>query len=142
MDRLADADVLNAVRKLRRRDSVRKPKSRPLSVTGLHSNRNGNNTSKACLPQSLRIPSDFGLITNRNIRVKDSLALSNITVLKCMIQKKRAERSNNYFSSVFKIDNGEPSHEDYLLSDFDGDALSNISISPADVKETSGTSES
>ena len=59
-----------------------------------------------------------------------------------MIQKKRAERFNNYFSSVFKIDNGEPSHEDYLLSDFDGDALSNISISPADVKETSGTSES
>ena len=66
----------------------------------------------------------------------------NITVLKCMIQKKRAERFNNYFSSVFKIDNGEPSHEDYLLSDFDGDALSNISISPADVKVTSGTSES
>ena len=59
-----------------------------------------------------------------------------------MIQKKRAERFNNYFSSVFKIDNGEPSHEDYPLSDFDGDALSNISISPADVKETSGTSES
>ena len=53
-----------------------------------------------------------------------------------MIQKKRAERFNNYFSSVFKIDNGKPSHEDCLLSDFDGDALSNISISPADVKET------
>ena len=59
-----------------------------------------------------------------------------------MIHKKRAERFNNYFSSVFKIDNGKPSHEDCLLSDFDGDALSNISISPADVKETSGTSES
>ena len=53
-----------------------------------------------------------------------------------MIQKKRAERFNNYFNSVFKIDNGEPSHEDCLFSDFDGDALSNISISPADVKET------
>ena len=53
-----------------------------------------------------------------------------------MIQKKRAERFNNYFSSVFKIDNGKPSHDDCLLSDFDGDALSNISISPADVKET------
>ena len=63
-------------------------------------------------------------------------------VLKCMIHKKRAERFNNYFSSVFKIDNGKPSHEDCLLSDFDGDALSNISISPVDVKETSGTSES
>ena len=100
MDRLGDAEVLNARRKLRRRDSGRKPKSRPLSITGLHSSGNGNNTSKTCLPQSLRIPSDFGLITNRNIRVKDSLALSNITVLKCMIQKKRAERFNNYFSSV------------------------------------------
>ena len=53
-----------------------------------------------------------------------------------MIQKKEAERFNNYFSSVFKIDNSKPSHEDCLLSDFDGDALSNISISPADVKET------
>ena len=53
-----------------------------------------------------------------------------------MIQKKEAERFNNYFSSVFKIDHGKPSHEDCLLSDFDGDALSNISISPADVKET------
>lgn len=53
-----------------------------------------------------------------------------------MTQKKRAERFNSYFNSVFKIDNGEPSHKDCLFSDFDGDALSNISISPADVKET------
>ena len=57
-------------------------------------------------------------------------------MLKCMTQKKRAERFNSYFNSVFKIDNGEPSHKDCLFSDFDGDALSNISISPADVKET------
>ena len=78
MDRLGDAEVLNAIRKLRRGDSGRKPKSRPLSITGLHSSGNRNNTSKACLPQSLRIPSDFGLITNRNnIRVKDSLAQHN-----------------------------------------------------------------
>ena len=53
-----------------------------------------------------------------------------------MIQKKRAERFNRYFNSVFKIDNGEPLHKDCLFSDFDGNALSNISISPADVKET------
>ena len=59
-----------------------------------------------------------------------------------MIHKKRAERFNNYFNSVFKIDNGEPSHGDCLFSDFDGDALSNISISPADVYRNSGTGES
>ena len=40
---------------------------------------------------------------------------------------------NNYFNSVFKTDNGDPLQEDCFFSDFDGDALSNISISPADV---------
>ena len=47
--------------------------------------------------------------------------------------KENAELFNKYFNSVFKIDNGDPLQEDCFFSDYDGDTLSNISISPADV---------
>ena len=40
------------------------------------------------------------------------------------------------------MDDGDPLYEDFFFSDFDGDALSSISISSADVKETQGTVES
>ena len=40
------------------------------------------------------------------------------------------------------MDDGDPLYEDFFFSDFDGDALSSISISSAEVKETQGTVES
>ena len=68
----------------------------------------------------------------KNKRIPTTLRYNGVEVTDA---QEKAELFNNCFNLVFKRDNCVPIHEDYFFSDNDNHSLSNITLSPAMVKE-------